>query len=79
MSGWFKAIIFIQGPPEAVEMDLSKEGPDQTFDLLHEINWNFQNFCHRFFIFHPKMQILLGVQNAGNEGAAKILDFDLFS
>ena len=25
------------------------------------------------------MQNLLGVQNAGNEGAAKILDFDLFS
>ena len=29
---------FIQGPPEAVEMDLSQEGPDQTFDPLHEIN-----------------------------------------
>ena len=24
-------------PPEALEMDLSQEGPDQTFDPLHEI------------------------------------------
>ena len=31
------------------------------------------------FLFSPKMQNLLGAQNAGNEGAAKILDFDLFS
>ena len=29
---------FIRGPPEAIEMDLSQEGPDQTFDSLHEIN-----------------------------------------
>jgi len=29
---------FIRGPPEALEMDLSQEGPDQTFDPLHEIN-----------------------------------------
>ena len=32
----------------------------------------------QIFYFSPKMQNLLGVQNAGNEGAAKILDFDLF-
>ena len=29
---------FIRGPPEALEIDLSQEGPDQTFDPLHEIN-----------------------------------------
>ena len=33
----------------------------------------------QIFYFSLKMQNLLGVQNAGNEGAAKILDFDLFS
>ena len=33
----------------------------------------------QIFYFSVKMQNLLGVQNAGNEGAAKILDFDLFS
>ena len=32
----------------------------------------------QIFYFSPKMQNLLGVQNVGNEGAAKILDFDLF-
>ena len=36
------------------------------------------NFVTDFY-FSLKMQNLLGVQNAGNEGAAKILDFDLFS
>ena len=30
------------------------------------------------FYFSHKMLIFGGVQNAGNEGAAKILDFDLF-
>ena len=25
-------IFFIRGPPEAVEMDLSQEGPDQNFE-----------------------------------------------
>ena len=33
---------------------------------------------HRF-LFLLKMQNLLGIQNAVNEVAAKILDFDLFS
>ena len=28
--------------------------------------------------FSPKMQKCLGVQNVGNEGAAKFLDFDFF-
>ena len=35
------------------------------------------NFVTDFY-FLPKIQNLLGVQNAGNEGAAKILDFELF-
>ena len=38
---------FIRGPPEALEMDLSQEGPDQTFDPLHEINWNFQGLLSK--------------------------------
>ena len=33
----------------------------------------------QIFYFALKMQNLLGVQNAGYEGAAKILDFDLYS
>ena len=36
------------------------------------------NFVMDFY-FSPKMQSLLGVQNRGNEGAAKNFDFDLFS
>ena len=32
----------------------------------------------QIFKFSPKMQNLLGVENAGNEGVAKFFDFDLF-
>ena len=35
------------------------------------------NFITDFY-FTPKMQKCLGVQNAGNEGAANFLDFGLF-
>ena len=33
----------------------------------------------QIFYFSPKMQKIMGAQNAGNEGAANFLDFDLFA
>ena len=63
-------------------------GPEEIFEFwcYGVMTYHFGNLLtsqtlilSQIFYFSPKMQNLLGVQNAGNEGAAKILDFDLFS